>query len=308
MAYMIAQYVHLDGTRVTDEIIGVGGTGLVVRRGPHAVKIPKMSHVLEMDGKPVSPDFNILKEGDYDVRPGISKQFENEKAIYRRLGQHSGIVCCHNISSADQSIQMDLMKIDLAHYLHELRPDGTFHERNRPDKTTQLAWLTTLAHTLDYVHSRRVIMADIRSDNFVLDEQLNIKFIDFSESTLMPLDWNLSGSDVDGFSIMTDIGQFGAVMFELITGQRCGYDLLHDWKDVGDLMSCPPRELLPSTSDVWLGHIINKCWVQGYRSAKDLAVDLEKERQDFAKIGHESTDVPSAVCNTVHIEHVAALE
>ena len=163
------------------------------------------------------------------------------------------------------------MKIDLRHYLHE----------QRPDKATQLAWLTTLAHTLNYIHSRRVLLADIRSDNIVFDEQLNIKFIDFSESTLMPLDWNLSGFDVFGYLIMTDIGQFGAMMFELITGQRCKFDLLHDWKDVGDLLSCPPRELLPSTSDVWLGHIIDKCWFQRFRSAEDLAVELEKERQDF---------------------------
>jgi hypothetical protein len=81
---------------------------------------------------------------------------------------------------------------------------------------------------------------------------------------------------------MSDIGQFGSMMFELITGQFCEFDLLHDWKDVGDLLSCPPRDSLPSTSDVWLGHIIDKCWVQCFRSGEDLAIELEKERQDFA--------------------------
>lgn len=86
MAQVITQYVHLDGTKVTDEIIGVGGTGLVLRRGPHSVKIPYMSREIEIGGNPVSPDTHILEEGDLDRRLNLIKAIENEKAIYRRLG------------------------------------------------------------------------------------------------------------------------------------------------------------------------------------------------------------------------------
>ena len=49
MAHVVAQYVRLDGTKVTDEIIGAGGTGLVVRRGPHAVKKHYISRKIEID-------------------------------------------------------------------------------------------------------------------------------------------------------------------------------------------------------------------------------------------------------------------
>jgi len=52
----------------------------------------------------------------------------------------------------------------------------------------------------------------IRLDNLLLDDGLAVKFADFGESTLMPLDWNLDGPDDFGCSILTDIGQFGAVM------------------------------------------------------------------------------------------------
>lgn len=42
----------------------------------------------------------------------------------------------------------------------------------------------------------------------------------------MPPDWDLDGDDDDGYSILTDLGQFGTVMFEIVTGQCCKFDLI----------------------------------------------------------------------------------
>jgi hypothetical protein len=47
----------------------------------------------------------------------------------------------------------------------------------------------------------------------------------------MSLDWDFSGSDELGFSTMTDIGKIGAVMFHIVTGQECKFDI---W-DQGEL-------------------------------------------------------------------------
>lgn len=193
---------------------------------------------------------------------------QHEKVIYRRLGKFPGIIRCHNLSSDDHSIQMDHMgNGDLRHYLIELE--------TRPGKKVQLFWFMALAQTLAYVHGRCVIVADFRSDNCLLDDQLFIKLGDFGESSLMPLDWDLAGDD-DGYSILTDLGQFGALMFEVVTGRSCKFNLMQDWKDVGDPITWPRRETLPSTKDIWLGHIIEKCWTQGFSSAKDLAGELGK--------------------------------
>ncbi|EXJ78092.1 hypothetical protein A1O3_09253 [Capronia epimyces CBS 606.96] len=107
----------------------------------------------------------------------------------------------------------------------------------------------------------------------------------------MPLDWDLNGCDNDGYSVMTDLGQFGAVMFEMVTGQRCRFDLLHDWKGTVEVTSTSEWkgveelpstsewktvEELPSRNEVWLGHIMEKCWNQGFQSAKALATELEE--------------------------------
>lgn len=35
-------FLHLDGTLVTEEILGMGGSGLVIRNGQFAVKMPRL--------------------------------------------------------------------------------------------------------------------------------------------------------------------------------------------------------------------------------------------------------------------------
>lgn len=262
--------MYLDGTRVVERIIGKGGMGIVVQQGQYALKIPRIFRDIKEGDEALRTNRRLIheEEGDYDEHPDLIRWIEDEKAIYKRLGDHPGIVRCYNPSSTHHYIQMALMKNgDLEHYLAE----------KRPGKKTQLSWLSEMAHTIAYIHNRRVIVVDIRLPNLLLDDDLAVKFVDFSESTLMPLDWSLDGSDDDGHSILTDIGQFGAVMFEIVTGQSCIFDITEEWKEPGDLPTWPRRDRLPSTSDVWLGHIIEKCWTQGFRSANDLAAELSKE-------------------------------
>lgn len=52
---------------------------------------------------------------------------------------------------------------------------------------------------------------------------------------------------------------------------------MQDWKP-GDPYSWPRRESLPSTDGIWLGHIIEACWIEGhFASADDLASALEDQ-------------------------------
>ncbi|KAK2812763.1 hypothetical protein FQN50_001092 [Emmonsiellopsis sp. PD_5] len=265
----VSAFLHLDGTRVVERVIGLGGTGIVVEQGQYALKIPRILRPIEVDGVPVATGRLTPEPGNYDERPDLIHSIQDEKAIYRRLGDHPGIVRCFNLSSDDPSIQMDLMKNgDLRHYLAE----------KRPEKSTQLSWLTSMAHTMSYIHGYRIIIADIRLDNLLLTEDMCVKFCDFGESAMMPLDWDLNGTDDLGFSILTDIGQFGAVMFEIVTGQKCKFDLAQGRREPGDLYTWPPRDSLPSTTNTWLGNIIEKCWTRGITSAKDLAAELDKEK------------------------------
>lgn len=263
----LAEFVHLDGTTVTDEIIGIGGTNIVIQQGKYAIKIPRLSRITEISGISVSIDESKPpEEGGYDYRADLIGALRNEKAIYQRIGPHAGVTPCFNLSSTEPSVRMPRMREDLQHYLEE----------TRPDRKTQLAWSIQLADTLAYIHSRRVIVADVRASNIVLDDELNVKFIDFSESTLMALVWNLEGSDNLGYSILSDIGQLGAVTFQIVTGQRCSFDIFQDVEDATNEVTWPRRNNLPSTENVWLGGVIEKCWTQGFKSAGDLVADLKQ--------------------------------
>lgn len=47
------EFRHLDNTRVVEKIIGIGGSGIIIQQGQYALKIPRISRVIERDGIPV---------------------------------------------------------------------------------------------------------------------------------------------------------------------------------------------------------------------------------------------------------------
>jgi serine/threonine protein kinase len=262
--------LHTDSREVAEHILGLGGSGLVIQREQFAFKIPLLKREVQMiEGKRMIRRLTP-EPGDYDDRQIMIQYIEEEKAIYRRLGECSGIVQCYDLDSPDHSIQMKLMKNgDLRHYL----------VTTRPDRQTQLSWLLDLARTLVYIHRRRVIVCDIRTDNILLDDDLSVKMVDFGESVMMPLDWNMKGCVELGYSVSTDIGAFGAVVFEIVTGTHCTFNIYQDWKDGGDSPKWPPRDTLPATDGVGLGHILDSCWTEGsFVSAEELMAELEQEQ------------------------------
>lgn len=97
--------------------------------------------------------------------------------------------------------------------------------QHRPIKPIQLTWFREMAHTLIHIHDVCVVVADIATRNFLLAADLSVKFSDFTESSILPLGTNVQNADDAGYSIYTDIGQLGAVMYEVITGKPCEFDL-----------------------------------------------------------------------------------
>jgi serine/threonine protein kinase len=270
MSSITVAFLHTDSREVVEHIVGVGSSGLVIQRGQFALKIPLLRReVQRVEGKRIIGRLTP-EPGDYDDRQIMIQYIEEEKAIYRRLGECPGIVQCYDLDSPDHSIQMKLMKNgDLRHYL----------VTTRPDRQTQLSWLLGLARTLVHIHHRRVIVCDIRTDNILLDNDFSVKMTDFSESVMMPLDWNMDGVVELGYSVPTDIGAFGAVVFEIVTGAHCTFNLHQDWKEAGDSYKWPPRDSLPATNGVGFGHIIDRCWTEGsFISAEELVVELEQEQ------------------------------
>ena len=115
----------------------------------------------------------------------------------------------------------------------------------KPEKSLQLTWIQQMASTIRHVHGQSVIIADIGTRNFLVADDLSIKLCDFTESTIMPLDVNMDEADDSGYSVQTDIGQIGAVMYEVVTGKFFDFDLFKG-QDDGTLFPQVPIGRVPS--------------------------------------------------------------
>lgn len=84
----------------------------------------------------------------------------------------------------------------------------------------------------------------------------------------------MEAADWAGYSIHTDIGQLGAVMYEVVVGEKFDFDIFKDLELSSG--TWPQREDLPSIEGFWLGPIIERCWTKGaFASAHDLCKDPE---------------------------------
>ncbi|KAF1959355.1 kinase-like protein [Byssothecium circinans] len=243
-----------DGSALRDPILSQGKIGVVVRRDDAALKLPLKYSTTGLS----KADIKL-----YDIYFDIScEALQREKEVYRRLGPSRGIVPCIDLSG--DGIQMALMTNgNLQDYLRLPR----YH----PERSTQLAWFRDMADTLARIHDRRVIVADIATRNFLLTDDLSVRFSDFTESTILPLDTDIETVDDHGYSIYTDIGQLGAVMYEIITGSHCDFDLFKDQPPGPARAIWPKREDLPSTHGLWLRSIIDACWTRSFKSAHELS-------------------------------------
>lgn len=232
-----------DGSTLKDPILDFGRTGVIVLREDYVVKLPlKYGPAGSTQSCPES----------FESENYIASQFlEHEKEVYRRLGKHDGIVRCLDLSG--DGIQMALMTHgNLRKYL----------KNNDIAKSARLMWFRDMARTLVYMHECRVIVADIATRNFLLDSDLSVKMSDFTESSVMPIDLDMQTAEDSGYSIFTDMGQLGAVMYEVITQKPCEFDLFKIQALGSAVVTWPRRKRLPSTKGIWLGHIIQKCWTR----------------------------------------------
>ena len=244
-----SHHVELISSYSPDQILGIGRTGLVVRQGQFAVKLP----------------LRWSTSSDEEVEANI-ESLQHEQAIYQRLDSCDGVVPF--LGCSETATKLRLMENG------DLR---SFLSQNKPSKTLQLSWFRSMAHSLSQIHDRRrIIVADIATRNFLLDADFQVKICDFTESMLMSLDTRMETADWAGYSIHTDIGQLGAVMYEVVVGEKCEFDIFKGHSLELSSGKWPQREDLPSTEGLWLGPIIERCWTKGaFASAHDLFKELD---------------------------------
>jgi hypothetical protein len=114
-------------------------------------------------------------------------------------------------------------------------------------------------------------VTDIASRNFFLALGLSANLGDFTKSTKLPLDACMQTVDKGGYSIQTDTGQLGAVIYEVVVGDICEFGIFKHVTPELSHNTWPRIEDLSSTQGVWLGPMIEKCGSKGvFRTVHDL--------------------------------------
>jgi serine/threonine protein kinase len=245
---MSSPFVDIQGNQIpSDDILGHGNTAVVLLQNGTAVKTP----------------LRYFWSSDSDVETNL-KSLRYEQDVYRRLQgsediRSNGVVECIEFLSEATRLSY-LPNRDLRAYL----------SNHRPTRQLQIQWFCEMARTLGYIHDKCVLVTDIASRNFLLDSNLSIKFSDFADASLLPLNSDMETVDDKGFTTQIDIALLGSVIYEVITGNKVEIDLFKDNFPTDGRAHWPERRLLPSTESIWLGPIIDGCWNGQFRSAHSL--------------------------------------
>ncbi|PGH23729.1 hypothetical protein AJ80_02157 [Polytolypa hystricis UAMH7299] len=200
---------------------------------------------VDLAGEPISEQevLGYGRSGVVVLRCGAAVKIPASRMFYRRLNP-----TVHN--QLDGVVPYTELSPKATHLTHMKNGDlrAYLEANNKPPLALQLSWFRQMARALGQIHDRHVLVADIASRNFLLDSNLSIKFCDFTEASVLPFDAAIETVDGNGFSIQTDIGELGAVMYEVITGgQRCQFDLFKDNPPDDGRARWPHRDSLPST-------------------------------------------------------------
>ncbi|KAE8374377.1 kinase-like protein [Aspergillus bertholletiae] len=151
------------------------------------------------------------------------------------------------------------------------------------DGITKLRWAQEAAEGLRYIHSKKIIHADVGCHNLLLDQSGHIKFIDFAwsgidgEAATVCYEWYSyrPGSDPD---IKTDIFAFGSTLFEMEIGDKPYYEL-EKTLGAGQLMRRVEHLFAmgeyPRVDKLVLRGVILRCWNGEYRSMDQVCRDID---------------------------------
>lgn len=182
------------------ELIGLGRAGRVMRVGNIAVETANIWSMPESASEATIIGWEQTNE--------LNKEFlKHEGHVYRHLGHVQGVMKPCRIT--DTEIRMPCLRLGSLHSYLRAHRDGV-------DSTRQLRWLQEAAHIIRRVHERRVLVADIATRNFLLDEDLSLQMCNFAESVIVPKNEEMANFvSEDCLSVKFDIARFGSMTYEV---------------------------------------------------------------------------------------------
>ncbi|KMU88563.1 hypothetical protein CIHG_06363 [Coccidioides immitis H538.4] len=201
------------------------------------------------------------------------RNHEIERRIYTRLGRHARIV--HVIAILpERGIVMERLKEPLCLRLKTLQENGDTVSSEQIQR-----WSLQIAEALHYIHSKRVLQADIGSQNLLLDEKDNLKFADFAGSSIdgeQAFVCSSSRASLRPYwehhpSIKDEIFAMGSILYEISTGRKPYHD-----KTDSAVEKLYLAAQFPDTDHLQLGPVIWKCWKIQYEDTAETLSDLQQ--------------------------------
>ncbi|KAI4153450.1 MAG: hypothetical protein L6R39_001567 [Caloplaca ligustica] len=250
---LYSEWLKPDGSRLlfhNENVLGIGRFGLVLCHGDHALKIAKISRTPALVGE----------DAEYEAfdNDGNRESLEIEKAVYRRVGRFPGIAECIDIS--DEGILMSRYS----------RGDLESYVRNnaRPDTSRLTQWITSTIKTMSHLHKCKILVDDLALRNMLIADDMSLKMIDFGNSSVLPLDADLTKVDEDGFTVQADIFYLGCLIYSIAAWEKFEFCLIDTKYEL------PPLSELPDLTTVLFGELIKRCWTGHYRDIHQLQSDV----------------------------------
>ena len=170
--------------------------------------------------------------GEWQGDPEFAVRFEREAKTLAQMS-HPSIVTVHDFGDANGLYYILMEYIDGVN-LRELLSDG----RLEPEQA--LSIVPPVCDALEYAHGKGVVHRDIKPENLLLDRNGRVKIADFGIATLVGSTRDVSGTptymapeQISGrVDRRADIYAMGVVLYEMLTGERPGTDVLAPSKTI----------------------------------------------------------------------------
>jgi serine/threonine protein kinase len=228
------------------------------------------------------PDGTILKYvHDRDDRWAM-KGLEIEHHILTALGSHQRLVRYLGTHEYGLRFQYEVNG-DIRRYFSKM-DFKTIPIRQREK------WVQQAAESIAFIHSKGVIHCDIHPNNFLLDEELNLRLCDFAGSLFGELDGKamestpffLPRDPLSTPNTESDLFALGSVMYYIMAGRE-PYDGLSE----DEITARFSRGEFPCVDEFECGHAINGCWTGRFNSAQEAAIAVGRDTVT-SSVDHQS--------------------
>lgn len=187
-----------------------------------------------------------------------------EAQVYERLGTHPRIVKITSWDDQTCTLTMEYLQhgcLETYLLLHQ-----------QIDFPRRFQWACEAAEGLQYLHSHGVVHCDVHPRNFLLDEKLGLKIIDFGTASLdgLPTEggptgdkYQLNAPALTG-SVSRDIFSLGSTIFKIMTSRE-PYAAL----DTHEAATLYDAGRFPDLHSVPCADVISHCWHVQYASVQD---------------------------------------